>query len=361
MTGWHASDHLVTRYADGCLPEADAWSLEKHLESCAGCALRVSRAVRATVAGPALAGIREAVLADVHEAVLADVRETVRAGTGTAARTNPHDTTQTHTGTAARTDVYKAAPAGASGAVPAASPAYGPVSGAPVPARAAGFPGRAGLRALRWPSAGPRTVRVLWALGPAVRGAWLPAVLLVAVGAVALAHGAGFAHARPWLLALAPVVPVAGVALSYGPHADPMHEITAATPSAGLRLVLMRTAAVLAVSLPLLTLAGVLLPSTDAPNAAAWLLPGLALTLASLALAGYVGLRAATAVTGGGWLCAVLGPVLAAPGGPTAELGLRLSSYLGGAPAQGGWAAAALLSAALLAARRPAFHFLEKS
>ncbi|MFI2374324.1 zf-HC2 domain-containing protein [Streptomyces sp. NPDC018964] len=332
MTGWHASDHLVTRYADGCLPEADAWSLEKHLESCVDCALRVSRAVRATAAGPTLAGIREA--------VLADVRETAR------------------TDTVARTGVYKAVPAGA---VPVVSSGYGPVSGAPVPARPAGFPGRAGLRAFRWPSAGPRTVRVLWALGPAVRGAWLPAVLLVAVGAVALAHGAGFAHARPWLLALAPVVPVAGVTLSYGPHADPMHEITAATPSAGLRLVLMRTAAVLAVSLPLLTLAGALLPSTGAPNAAAWLLPGLALTLASLALAGYVGLRAATAVTGGGWLCAVLGPVLAAPGGPTAELGLRLSSYLGGAPAQGGWAAAALLSAALLAARRPAFHFLEKS
>ncbi|MFC8367954.1 MULTISPECIES: zf-HC2 domain-containing protein [unclassified Streptomyces] len=357
MTGWHASDHLVTRYADGCLPESDAWSLEKHLESCVCCALRVSQAVRATAAGPALAGIREA--------VLADVRETARTDTGTAARTDLHGTTRTHTGTAARTGVHKATPAGASGAAPAAvsaaSPAHGPVSGVPTPARPAGFPARARLGAHRWPSAGPRTVRVLWALGPAVRGAWLPAVLLVAVGAVALAHGAGFADARPWLLALAPVVPVAGVALSYGPHADPMHEITAATPSAGLRLVLMRTAAVLAVSLPLLTLAGALLPSTDAPNAAAWLLPGLALTLASLALAGYVGLRAATAVTGGGWLCAVLGPVLAAPGGPTYELGLRLSSYLGGAPAQGGWAAAALLSAALLAARRPAFHFLEKS
>ncbi|MGW4024782.1 zf-HC2 domain-containing protein [Streptomyces sp. NPDC005009] len=421
MTGWHASDHLVTRYADGCLPESDAWSLEKHLESCAGCALRVSRAVRATAAGPALAGIREAVLADIREtartdtretartdiretartdareaartdipeaartdireAVLADIRETARTDIPEAARTNIPEAARTDIPEAARTDIreavladireaartdaYKATPAGASGAapsaVPAASSAYGPVSGAQAPARAAGFPARARPGAYRWPSDGPRTVRVLWALGPAVRGAWLPAVLLVAVGAVALARGAGFADARPWLLALAPVVPVAGVALSYGPHADPMHEITAATPSAGLRLVLMRTAAVLAVSLPLLTLAGALLPSTDAPNAAAWLLPGLALTLASLALAGYVGLRAATAVTGGGWLCAVLGPVLAAPGGPTDELGLRLSSYLGGAPAQGGWAAAALLSAALLAARRPAFHFLEKS
>ncbi|MFD7686249.1 zf-HC2 domain-containing protein [Streptomyces sp. NPDC059781] len=358
MTGWHASDHLVTRYADGSLPESDAWSLEKHLECCGGCARRVSQAVRATAAGPVLAGIRKA--------VLTDVRETARTDIDTAARTSLHETARTRIGAAARTEAYKATPAGAPGAapvaVPTASPAHGPVSGAPAPARPAGFPARAARPgALRWPSAGPRTVRVLWALGPAVRGAWLPAVLLVAVGAVALAHGAGFAHARPWLLALAPVVPVAGVALSYGPHADPMHEITAATPSAGLRLVLMRTAAVLAVSLPLLTLAGALLPSTDAPNAAAWLLPGLALTLASLALAGYVGLRAATAATGGGWLCAVLGPVLATPGGPTDELGLRLSSYLGGAPAQGGWAAAALLSAALLAARRPAFHFLEKS
>ncbi|MFC8421634.1 zf-HC2 domain-containing protein [Streptomyces sp. NPDC057236] len=373
MTGRHASDHLVTRYADGRLPESDAWPLEEHLESCTGCALRVSQAVRATTAGPALAGIREAVLADVRETVPADVRETVPADVretvpadvGTAARTDAHETAQPHTGAAAPTEAYEATPAGASGAVaaavPAVSPAPGPVSGAPAPARPAGFPARVRRGAHRWPSAGPRTVRVLWALGPAVRGAWLPAVLLVAVGAVALAHGAGFADARPWLLALAPVVPVAGVALSYGPHADPMYEITAATPSAGLRLVLMRTAAVLAVSLPLLTLAGALLPSTDTPNAAAWLLPGLALTLASLALAGYVGLRAATAVTGGGWLCAVLGPVLAAPGGPTDALGPRLSSYFGGAPAQGGWAAAAVLSAALLAARRPAFHFLEKS
>jgi hypothetical protein len=194
-----------------------------------------------------------------------------------------------------------------------------------------------------------------------VRGAWLPAVLLVAVGAIALAHAGGFPDARPWLLALAPVVPVAGVALSYGPHADPLHEIAAATPSAGLRLVLTRTAAVLAVSLPLLTLAGALLPSSGSPGAAAWLLPGLALTLASLALAAYFGVRTATTLTGGGWLCAVLGPVLAAPGGRlTAHLTERLSSCLDGAPAQGGWAAAAVLCAAVLAAHRPAYHLLEK-
>ncbi|MEV2212660.1 zf-HC2 domain-containing protein [Streptomyces sp. NPDC050997] len=301
MTGWHASDDLVSRYGDGSLPEPDAWSLEKHLETCGRCASRVSRAVRETAAGVALAQVREAVLG--------------------AAPTLPTATTPTTTQPHAR---------------PRARP-------------------------LALPSPGPRLAHLLWAAGPAVRGAWLPAVLLVAFGAVALAYGADITGVRPLLLAVAPVVPVAGVALSYGAHADPLHEIAASTPSAGLRLVLTRTAAVLAVSVPLLTLAGLLVPSSDAPGAAAWLLPGLALTLASLALAGYVDVRTATAVTGGGWLCAVLAPVLAAPGGHlTARLAEQLQYCLDGAPAQGGWAAAAVLSAVLLAARRPAYDRLER-
>ncbi|CAL9423499.1 hypothetical protein SUDANB58_01897 [Streptomyces sp. enrichment culture] len=306
MTGWHASDALVTGYADGSLPEPDAWSLEKHLESCSSCAARVSRAARETAAG----------------AVLARVRETV----------------------------LDAAPA----------PATAPASPGPAPAPARRAP-RVRSRVSRWGGAGAPSTRMLWAAGPAVRGAWSAAVLLVAAGALALAHGGGFPDARPWLLALAPLVPVTGVALSYGPHADPLHEIVAATPSAGPRLVLTRTAAVLAVSLPLLTLAGAVLPSSGAPGAAAWLLPGLALTLASLALAGWTGVRAATAITGGGWLCAVLGPVPAAPGGRlTAHLTERLSACLDGAAAQGGWAAAAAGCAAVFVARRHARPLLEE-
>ncbi|MFB8754907.1 zf-HC2 domain-containing protein [Streptomyces nigra] len=282
MTGRHAPAPLIARYADGSLPDADAWSLEKHLESCASCAGRVSRAVRATAAGPALADLRQAVL-----------------------------------------DAAPQAPA---------------VQAVPL-----------------------RAPRLLWAVAPAVRGAWLPAVLLVALGAVLLAHVADFSGARPLLLAVAPVVPVAGVALSYGRHADPLHELAASTPSAGLRLALVRTAVVLAVSLPLLTLAGVAVPSSGAPGAAAWLLPGLTLTLAALALGGWLGLRAATAVTGGGWLCAVLAPVLATPDGAVSRhLSDQLSLYVGGAAAQGGWAVAAALCAALLAARRTAYDRLER-
>ncbi|PAZ12472.1 hypothetical protein CLM62_29800, partial [Streptomyces sp. SA15] len=136
MTGWHASDDLVTRYGDGSLPEPDAWSLEKHLETCGGCAARVSRAVRETAAGVVLAEVREAVLS-----------------------------------------VPRTAPATATAP---ASPAPAP---APAPA-----PEKTPV-----PSVRPRLARVLWAAGPAVRGAWLPAVLLVAFGAVALAYGADFA------------------------------------------------------------------------------------------------------------------------------------------------------------------------
>ncbi|MFJ4519680.1 zf-HC2 domain-containing protein [Streptomyces sp. NPDC088810] len=283
---WHASEDLVARYAEGVLPEPDAWSLEKHVEGCAGCASRVSAAVRGTAAG----------------AVLAQVRATV-------------------------------------------------LESAPAPVAAVG----PGSGATGWP-APSRLARLLWAAGPAVRGAWLPAVLGVAVAALALSYGAGFPGTRALLLAVAPVVPVAGVALSYGPHADPLYEVTAATPGGGLRLALTRTVAVLAVSLPLLTLTGLLLPASGAPAAAAWLLPGLALALASLALASFVGCRAAAGVTGGGWLCAVLSPVAVAPGGAaTARLAEQLSRCLDGTAAQGVWAAAAVLSAALLTARRPAY------
>ncbi|MYZ41239.1 zf-HC2 domain-containing protein, partial [Streptomyces sp. SID4917] len=134
------------------------------------------------------------------------------------------------------------------------------------------------------------------------------ALVLVAAGAVGLAYGAGFAGARPLLLALAPVLPLAGVAVSYGEHADPMHEIGASTPGGGLRLLLTRTTAVLAVSLPLLTLAGALLPSSAAsmevPGAAAWLLPALALTLATLVLGSYVGCRTAAGAVAGAWAVA---------------------------------------------------------
>ncbi|WP_406062116.1 zf-HC2 domain-containing protein [Streptomyces sp. NBC_01077] len=287
-TPWHVSDALALRYAEGSAAETDAWSLEKHVESCAGCAGRVSAAVRAGTAGPTLAAVRAELLTSLG---------------------------------------HRPAPAAP------VSPAGGPLG--------------------RW-------ARVGWAVGPALRGSWVVAVVLVVGGAFGLAYGAGFQGARSLLLALAPVLPLAGVAVSYGRHADPLYEITAATPSGGLRLLLTRTAAVLAVCVPLLTAGGALLPPVAGfPGAAAWLLPGLALTLATLALGSFVGCRAAAATLGGGWLLAVTGPLLGQPDAEPGSGAASLAPYFSGPAAQGGWAAAALACAALIALRRRSFDHLE--
>ncbi|POX64952.1 hypothetical protein C3492_04250 [Streptomyces sp. Ru62] len=372
---WHVPDDQVTRFAEGSLPDPDAWSLEKHVEDCARCASRVSAAVAGTAAGPVLAAVRAAVLESAPGAVgakgmLPGGAAALQPAPGAVVAAEPA------TGRASGLESARAAMAPAPEepalgpaamtptpeAVVATEPATGRASGLET-ARAATAPGP-GTAVPARPSVGggggrpvvSRLARLLWAAGPAVRGAWLPAVLGVALAAPALSYGAGFPGARALLLAIAPVVPVAGVALSYGPHADPLHEVTAATPGGGLRLALTRTVAVLAVSLPLLTLTGLLLPASGAPAAAAWLLPGLALALASLALASLIGCRAAAGVTGGGWLCAVLAPVAVAPGGAaTLRLAEQLSRCLDGVAAQSAWAAAAVLSATLLTARRPAY------
>ncbi|MFF8277607.1 zf-HC2 domain-containing protein [Streptomyces lateritius] len=314
---WHVTEALATRYARGAAPEPDAWSLERHVETCTGCASRVSAAVAATPAGPALAHVRSALLAAVRPEEVSP--EAVRHQAVSPQAVRPH----------------------------VVSP-----QAVPVPAGAV-----AAHRRRPTGAPGPRLARMLWAAGPALRGAWLVAVLVVVAAAVGLAHGAGFQGARPVLLAVAPVLPLGGVAVSYGRHADPMYEIGVATPSGGLRLLLTRAAAVLGVCVPLLTAAGALLPPvTGVPGAAAWLLPGLALTLATLVLGSFVGCRAAAATLTGGWLLAVAGPVLGRPGA-TGEL----ARYLSGPAAQGGWAAAVVLCGCLLALRRRSFDHLETS
>ncbi|MET7753677.1 zf-HC2 domain-containing protein [Streptomyces sp. NPDC005389] len=388
---WHVSDALARRYADGSAPETDAWSLEKHVESCAGCAGRVSAAVRAGTAGPVLASVRAELLASLGPGRAPAGARAVRPG-------SPDRRTAPTTSLGRRFTPGAPGPSGGSGGSGGSGPSGASSgSGRSGPSGSSGRSGWSGSRRFaaaaflgRRPesadsrgsrpesadSPGPRTAsaspapttrapsplgrwaRLWWAVGPALRGSWVVAVLLVVGGAFGLAHGAGVMAARGLLLALAPVLPLAGVAVSYGRHADPLYEITAATPSGGLRLLLTRTAAVLAVCVPLLTAGGALLPPVAGfPGAAAWLLPGLALTLATLALGSFVGCRPAAATLGGGWLLAVTGPLL----GPadTAASATTLAPYFSGPAAQGGWAAAALACAALLALRRRSFDHLE--
>ncbi|MET7509157.1 zf-HC2 domain-containing protein [Streptomyces albidoflavus] len=223
---------------------------------------------------------------------------------------------------------------------------------APVPEARPAAPGRAPGR---WR-------RLRWAAGPALRGPWLPAVAGVCLVALVLAHGGAFPQARPALLLLAPLLPLAGVALSYGPHTDPLHELTATTPGGGLRLLLVRSAAVLAVCVPALTVAGALLPAVaGGPGPAAWLLPALALTLGALALGSYLGCRNAVVVAGGLWSLGVLAPVTVRYGAlPAEQLAQALTPLFSSPAAQAGWAGAAVCCAALLAVRRHSFDSFDR-
>jgi hypothetical protein len=147
------------------------------------------------------------------------------------------------------------------------------------------------------------TARLLGAV-PAFRGAWLLGLFTVLVfsGFAALfADDLGVAL----FLVVAPLVPVAGVAVSFGGDADPAHELVTVTPYSSLRLLLLRTAGVLATSVPVTVLLGLALPG-PAWLAVAWLTPALAGIAITLALEPYAGTSTTAAVIGGTWSVAVL-------------------------------------------------------
>ncbi len=158
-------------------------------------------------------------------------------------------------------------------------------------------------RVLHRVGVGRDTARLL-AATPALRVSWLFAVALSLVFA-ALAADAG-PRGTLLFLTLAPVLPVAGVAAAYGRDVDPIHELAAAAPYSGFRLLLLRAAAVVATTMVLSAVGGLLLP-VGVTTAAAWLLPALALTTLTLALSARVPLpRAAVAVVAC-WFAVVVG------------------------------------------------------
>lgn len=131
---------------------------------------------------------------------------------------------------------------------------------------------------------------------------WLAMTIAVTVIALAVDRLAGSSYPS-FALLLAPIAPVAGVAAAWAKGLDPAHELVAATPKAGLYLVLRRTLAVLVVIIPLLTVATWTSPVR-------WLLPCLAFTVATLALGGFVGVRPAAVGLVSAWTLFVVGPSL---------------------------------------------------
>ena len=139
---------------------------------------------------------------------------------------------------------------------------------------------------------------------PAFRGAWLLGVftVLVFAGAAALlAEDTGLTL----FLIVAPLIPVAGVAASFGGDADPAHELMTVTPYSSLRLLLLRTAGVLATSVPVTVLLGLALPG-PAWLAVAWLTPAVAGVALTLALSPSFDTYTTAAVIGVVWSAAVL-------------------------------------------------------
>ncbi|WP_017623588.1 hypothetical protein [Nocardiopsis chromatogenes] len=177
----------------------------------------------------------------------------------------------------------------------------------------------------------------LLAATPRLYRAWLAATVAVLVCALFAAHTVR--GGALLFLYLAPVLPLAGVALAYGRRVDPAHAFTSTTPMGGQRLLFLRSLAVLVPAVALCAGAALLLPSFGPAWApASWLLPSLTLVAASLALTRWIPLSASSALLAGGWMAALAG----------AELVRTWNTvHLFGPPAQLFWAVAL---AALLAA-----------
>jgi Putative zinc-finger len=181
----------------------------------------------------------------------------------------------------------------------------------------------------------------LLAATPALRGSWLLAVAVTLGFSVLAAWTHSGQDANLAFLCVAPLLPLAGIAVAYGPGVDPTYEIGLAAPLRSFRLLLLRAAAVLGTATLLAAAASLALPQFG-PRAAGWLLPSLGLTASSLALATTVEPLRAIGITAGAWVIAVAVTVL--PPAP--------SSVLFALAGQVGFAALALLAAAVLLLRR---------
>ncbi|MBK3634124.1 MULTISPECIES: hypothetical protein [Streptomyces] len=197
---------------------------------------------------------------------------------------------------------------------------------------------------------------------PGLRWPWLLAVCGVCAAAAWLAAATGTEDSLPFLLLLAPMLPLLWVAASYGGRADPFAPVIRTTPAGGLRLLMLRTGVVLSVCLPLLLAAAVAGVGVSA-WAAAWLVPSLALTLVTLVLGSYIGCLPAAWVTSGAWLMmiAAVARLSMREDGRVSSLRTVLLNVLknlldGGA--QCVWGAVSGLLSALLVLRRHSFNDL---
>jgi hypothetical protein len=193
------------------------------------------------------------------------------------------------------------------------------------------------LRAAGMPAHDARLV----AVASAFRSAWLVGVTTILAFA-ALAAAIGNAPGMWLFLAVAPVVPCLVVASSYDPWLDPALEPELVTPYPALRLILLRTIAVLALALPAVLLFGLAVPGQ---TAFAWLLPATGFVAVVLAASTWVSPLRAAVVISSAWLAVVW--ALATQGSAAAVLQAR---------AQAGFTVLAAASFAIFLVRRRRLH-----
>jgi Putative zinc-finger len=149
----------------------------------------------------------------------------------------------------------------------------------------------------------PRPVARLVAAAPALRQAWLIAGLGLLGVAVLTAHLGSGTVGTVTFVVTAPVVPLVGVALSYGSRGEPAGEVATVAPYRSFRLVVLRTLVVLASWFPAAVILALFLPGRGT-TALLWFVPALALCALTLAASTFMDPAPAAAVLGVAWLTA---------------------------------------------------------
>lgn len=174
---------------------------------------------------------------------------------------------------------------------------------------------------------------------PSLTLSWLLAVagtlaIAVAVARVTYEPSAAASSTPLLFLVIAPLLPLAGVAVSFGPGVDPTYDLELAAPLQAGRLLLTRSVAVLGTTIPLAGLAALALPELDW-TVVAWVLPAFALATVSLAMSSRLAPVTACSLVAGLWVVGVAVVESAAPTplvafGPAAQAGMLLATAVAG-------------------------------
>jgi hypothetical protein len=142
---------------------------------------------------------------------------------------------------------------------------------------------------------------------PALRRSFIISVVIAVLFALSAANNNTSADGVDRIvvfLTMAPLIPLAGVALAFGPRVDPTHEVALAAPIDGFRLFLIRALTVVSASTIVLLIASMLVPAGGS-HRVAWLLPSLAATSVTMAVSTRLDPRIAAGAVSVAWILIV--------------------------------------------------------